>query len=98
MTLKTGASVAALLLGLTVTAALSASRSATETPKVPIAGQNSTQDANMMLAKDLIDLLIEPAPEWVGRSGNRRLTVVAVVRAMPDLSPTSSAVASALVE
>jgi len=66
MTLKTGTSVPvlALLLGVTAAAAQtpppaqrpapSAPPAATEAPKAPVAGQIVTQDANTVLAKELI--------------------------------------------
>jgi sporulation protein YlmC with PRC-barrel domain len=68
MLLKTGASVAALTLLLGVTAALAqttppaqrpaptAPPATTEAPKAPVPGQIVMQDANTILAKDLIGL------------------------------------------
>ena len=62
MLLKTGASVTALTLLLGATAALAQTTSpaqrpaptATEAPKAPVPGQILVQDANTILAKDLI--------------------------------------------
>jgi len=67
MTLKTGASVALLmlLLGVSVAAAQTpppqprpTAPAATETPKVPVTGQILVQDANTILAKELIGLTV----------------------------------------
>ena len=67
MTLKTGASVALLmlLLGASVAAAQTAppqprptAPAATEVPKVPVTGQILVQDANTILAKELIGLTV----------------------------------------
>ena len=70
MTLKTGASVALLmlLLGVSVAAAQTApppqqkptptAPATTEIPKVPVAGQILVQDANTVLAKELIGLTV----------------------------------------
>ena len=67
MTLKTGASVALLmlLLGASVAAAQTAPPqqkptppATTEVPKVPVPGQILVQDANTVLAKELIGLTV----------------------------------------
>ena len=67
MTLKTGASVALLmlLLGASVATAQTAppqprptAPAATEVPKVPVTGQILVQDANTILAKELIGLTV----------------------------------------
>jgi sporulation protein YlmC with PRC-barrel domain len=61
MSLKTGASVAALMLMMGAPAAVAQMTTpqekpaaATETPKAPVAGQIVMQDANTVLAKELI--------------------------------------------
>jgi sporulation protein YlmC with PRC-barrel domain len=56
MILKTGASVAALtlLLGVTTATAQTSPPGTTEVPKAPVPGQILVQDANTVLAKELI--------------------------------------------
>ena len=67
MTLKTGASVALLMLLLGASVAMAQNRptaprptapAATEVPKVPVTGQILVQDANTILAKELIGLTV----------------------------------------
>ena len=80
MVLKTAASVAALTLACGIGGALAqatlpqqssaphASPATTETPKAPLAGQIVVQDANTILANDLIGLTVyEPNKEKIGK-------------------------------
>ena len=68
MTLRTAASLAALTIALGLTPQAMAQtapaerKPAAEAPKAPVAGQIVTQDANTILAKDLIGLTVH-APD-----------------------------------
>ena len=64
MTLKTGASIAALAIALGIGPATAQTTTqqkptaTTEVPKTPVSGQIMTQDSNSLLAKDFIGLAV----------------------------------------
>ncbi len=64
MTLKTGASIAALAIALSITPATAQTNTeqkpaaTTVVPKTPVSGQIMTQDSNSLLAKDFIGLAV----------------------------------------
>jgi hypothetical protein len=65
MTLKTGASIAVLVMALGITPATAQTTTTekkpsatTEVPKTPVSGQIMTQDSNSLLARDVIGLAV----------------------------------------